>query len=316
MIQELIFVVGLSFIVLLLYFRLADYFNIIDKPNQRSSHTQPTIRGGGVIFLLGVWLCFVLYQLPVSVAIGVSIAGIVGFWDDISPLTQLPRILAHLTGLGLVMYGLEIFTLPIWAIFTIVLFFTAWVNAFNFMDGINGISGMYAIAVLATFYMVPEMHIHQPSIILMIAVILVFGFFNFRTKARTFAGDIGSISLAFILGYFMLDLIVTTGKPQYILFFLVYALDAAFTIFFRLLKRENIFQPHRTHLYQYLANEYAWNHLTVSSIYASVQLIFNLILIYGFTNDIISIPVSLFIFGSSILIYLVIRNRVVAGIKL
>lgn len=306
---------SLSILVMLVYFRIADHFNIIDKPNQRSSHTQPTIRGGGIIFLLGVWLCVAMAQLPISVAIGITIAGIIGFWDDISPLKQFPRIITHLTGLGLVIYGLSLLSLPIWVIGCIILFFTAWVNAFNFMDGINGISGLYAITVLITFYLVPEMNHHKHSIELMTAVVAIFGFFNFRTKARTFAGDIGSISLAFILGYYMLDLIISTGKPQYILFFIVYALDAAFTIFFRLLKRENIFEPHRTHLYQYLANEYAWNHLTVSFVYAFVQLVFNLLLIYGFAHDIISIPMSLIIFGTSILIYLSIRNRVVAGIK-
>src|SRR5690606_637064 len=108
----------------------------------------------------------------------------------------------------------------------------------------------------------------------------VFAFFNFRTKAKCFAGDVGSVSIAFILLFALGALILKTGNFIYILFLTIYGIDSVWTIVRRLLRRENIFEAHRSHLYQYLGNEAGVNKLLISSLYTVLQLIIGLAIIY------------------------------------
>jgi UDP-N-acetylmuramyl pentapeptide phosphotransferase/UDP-N-acetylglucosamine-1-phosphate transferase len=139
---------------------------------------------------------------------------------------------------------------------------------------------------------------------------LVFGLFNVRKKAKTFAGDVGSISMALFLGYFMIKTIIDSGQLGYILFFCVYGIDAIITIINRLIKKENIFQPHRSHLYQYLANEMGYSHILVAFIYAGLQIIINALVIYMDIKG----NLSLFFIGGFLVlitfIYLLARNFV------
>src|SRR5690606_9440901 len=99
----------------------------------------------------------------------------------------------------------------------------------------------------------------------------VFAFFNFRQRAKCFAGDVGRVSMCFILVFVTVSLILATGNLIYILFFAVYGVDSVMTIIFRLLRRENIFKAHRTHLYQYLANEARGNRLVIATCYGVLQ---------------------------------------------
>ncbi|RZM13419.1 MAG: UDP-GlcNAc--UDP-phosphate GlcNAc-1-phosphate transferase, partial [Pedobacter sp.] len=109
--------------------------------------------------------------------------------------------------------------------------------------------------------------------------LLVFIFFNFRTQARCFAGDVGSISIGFIIAFLMMQLILTTGNPNYLLLLLLYGLDASTTVFFRWMRKEEILEAHRSHLYQFLANEKGLAHNTVSLLYIVVQLIINILVV-------------------------------------
>jgi len=140
---------------------------------------------------------------------------------------------------------------------------------------------------------------------------LVFGFFNVRTKAKTFAGDVGSISMALFLGYFMIRTIVETGQIGYILFFAVYGIDAGITILKRIKRKENIFEAHRTHLYQYLANELGYSHILLSVIYTILQLFINAFVIYLESNGSLSSLTLLVIVLVLTLVYLVVRTLVV-----
>ena len=265
----------------LLYFLIADKYNIIDKPNERSSHTKPTIRGGGVIFVLAVLLAWIMGVASWPLALGIVLVGAVSMVDDIRPLHQLPRISVHLLATGLLIYDISQGTsLGLWIP---VLFFLliGWTNLFNFMDGINGITVLYALVALVTFYQLPALEGEQELIALVGISSLVFAWFNVRKKAKTFAGDVGSVSMAMVLGYLMIKLIFITQNPFYLFFFSLYGIDACMTIFIRLSKKENIFNPHRTHLYQYLANEKGFSHLSISFAYAILQLLINLLWIYG-----------------------------------
>jgi UDP-N-acetylmuramyl pentapeptide phosphotransferase/UDP-N-acetylglucosamine-1-phosphate transferase len=155
-----------------------------------------------------------------------------------------------------------------------------WINAFNFMDGINGITVLYALTAIISFAFLSTNQSSLPLLITMGLSCIVFALFNLRKKAKTFAGDVGSISMALFLGYFMIKTIIDSGQLGYLLFFAVYGIDAVITIINRLLKKENIFEPHRSHLYQYLANEMGYSHILMSVIYAGLQLGINAFVIY------------------------------------
>lgn len=294
----------------LIYFKIADSYNIIDKPNSRSSHTSITLRGGGIIFPIAVIIAYLLGYISWEITLAVLLVGTVSFVDDIRPLAQLPRVASHIIAVGLVFYDLELFSESLWLLPIVFVLLIGWINAFNFMDGINGITVLYALTAIVSFSFLPINEPSLPLLIIMGLSCLVFGIFNVRKKARTFAGDVGSISMALFLGYFMIKTIMETGQPGYILFFSVYGIDAIITIVIRLKKKENIFQPHRSHLYQYMANEMGYPHVLVSCIYAGIQLLVNAVVIYMDTSGNLTV---LFIFEFLLIltfVYLFIRKFV------
>lgn len=291
----------------LIYFKIADKYNIIDKPNSRSSHTSITLRGGGIIFPIAILIAFFLGDISWELTLAVVLVGLVSFIDDIKPLSQLPRFASHVIAVGLVFYNLNLYSEALWLLPIVFVLLIGWVNAFNFMDGINGITVLYALTAIVTFAYLPLNEASLPVLITMALSCVVFGLFNVRKKAKTFAGDVGSISMALFLGYFMIKTIIDSGQLGYILFFSVYGIDAIITIINRLLKKENIFQPHRSHLYQYLANEMGYSHVAVSIFYAILQLGINIIIIYVDTKG----SLSLYFAGGFLvlmtLVYLAVR---------
>jgi UDP-N-acetylmuramyl pentapeptide phosphotransferase/UDP-N-acetylglucosamine-1-phosphate transferase len=294
----------------LLYFKIADKYNIIDKPNSRSSHTSVTLRGGGIIFPIAISIAFFLGYVSWPVALAVVLVAVVSFIDDIKPLSQLPRFVSHVIAVGLVFYELHLFYEPVWLLPIVFVLLIGWVNAFNFMDGINGITVLYALTAIVSFSFLSINKACLPLLITIGLSCFAFGIFNVRKKAKTFAGDVGSISMALFLGYFMIKTIIDSGQLGYILFFSIYGIDAIITIINRLLKKENIFQPHRSHLYQYLANEMGYSHVLVSFIYAGFQLAINGLVIYMAAEGYLNLS---FIGGFLILltfIYLLVRNFV------
>lgn len=300
----------------LIYFKVADYFNIIDKPNSRSSHTSITLRGGGIIFPLAILVACILGYISLAITLAVVLVAIVSFIDDIKPLSQLPRFVAHAVAISLVFYDLGLFTQAIWVLPIIFVLLIGWVNVFNFMDGINGITVLYALVAILSFSFLEINKDSLPLLITMGLSCLVFGFFNVRKKAKTFAGDVGSISMALFLGYFMLKTILDSGQIGYVLFMSVYGIDAGVTIFARIKKKENIFQPHRSHLYQYLANELGYSHLVVSLLYSGIQLLINILIFYLQQMGELSLPIIVSFLLFQILFYLWIRNRVIQKITL
>lgn len=267
-------------VIELLYFKIADKYNIIDKPNSRSSHTTITLRGGGIIFPIAMIIAFFLGYVSWPVTLAVVLVAVVSFIDDIKPLSQLSRFASHVLAVGLVFYDFPVFSEVLWVLPIVFVLMIGWINAFNFMDGINGITVLYALTAIVSFSFLPVNHSSLPLLITMGLSCFVFGLFNVRKRAKTFAGDVGSISMALFLGYFMIKTIVDSGQLGYILFFSIYGIDAIITIINRLLKKENIFEPHRSHLYQYLANEMGYSHILISFIYAGLQLGINAFVIY------------------------------------
>jgi UDP-N-acetylmuramyl pentapeptide phosphotransferase/UDP-N-acetylglucosamine-1-phosphate transferase len=300
----------------LIYFKIADHYNIIDKPNSRSSHSSITLRGGGIIFPIAIIIACLLGYFSWAIVIAVVLVAVVSFIDDIKPLSQLPRFASHAIAIALVFYDLNLFYQAIWILPIIFILLIGWVNAFNFMDGINGITVLYAFVAIVSFSFLPINHDSLPLLITMGLSCCAFGIFNVRKKAKTFAGDVGSISMALFLGYFMIKTILDSGQIGYLLFLSVYGIDAIITIFTRIKKKENILQPHRSHLYQYLANELGYSHILVSFIYAGIQLVINAGIVYLEMNGKLSLPiVGSFLMGQ-ILVYLWIRRRVVQKVNL
>jgi len=267
----------LLFVAELIYFKLANRFNIIDKPNERSSHSNVTLRGGGVIFYIGILLYFLLegFQYP-WFFIGLTCISAISFADDIHPQSSRLRLTVHFAAMAMMFYQWGLFTEQWYYILIAIVICTGILNAFNFMDGINGITGVYSMVVIGAFWYINTYQVQFVDANIIYAVLLallVFNFFNLRTKAKCFAGDVGAISIAFIILFLLGLLVIKTGDFSYIILLVVYGIDSVLTILHRLILKENIFLPHRTHLYQILANELEIPHVVVSLFYAFVQLL-------------------------------------------
>lgn len=287
----------------LLYFRIAEKFNIIDKPNERSSHSSTVLRGGGIIFLLGAWIwsAFFGFQYPLFL-VAVTLAAGISFIDDIHSLPDSVRLIVQFAAMGLLIWQLFMMTgddsfiktAGLWMkmgfIVVALIVCVGATNIYNFMDGINGITAGYSAAVLLPLLLVNRIYNFIDTSFLLVALlaIIVFSFFNFRPrgKAKCFAGDVGSVGIAFILLFAIGALIAKTGDITWLVFLLVYGVDGCLTICHRILLHENLGQAHRKHVYQLMANELKISHPVVSLIYALIQLVESVGFIYLIPNDV------------------------------
>lgn len=285
----------------LVYFRIADRFNIIDKPNQRSSHSTIVLRGGGIIFLLGVWIWAAFFGFPGGNAyplflVAVTLAAGISFVDDVKSLPDAARLVVQFVAMALLIGQLYVAAgegsfLADSSLLVLVLFVVAALvvcvgatNIYNFMDGINGITAGYSLAVLVPLALMNVRSEFIDGSFLMVAIlaVLVFSFFNFRPrgKAKCFAGDVGSVGIAFILLFAIGMLIVRTGDVSWLAFLLVYGVDGCLTICHRIMLHENLGEAHRKHAYQLMANELGLSHVVVSVIYMVLQLVISLVMVY------------------------------------
>lgn len=289
----------------LVYFRIADKCNIIDKPNERSSHSTIVLRGGGVIFSLSmvVWAILMVVQgnaiaqyLPFLCGL-VLICGI-SFWDDVKSLPDSLRMAVQIISILLMFWSMGLYTAAdswLWTavIVVVALFFCVGATNFiNFMDGINGITAAYSFAMLLPILLMNRGlgFIEESYLIVAILGVIVFSIFNFRPKgkAKCFAGDVGSIGIAFIILFALGRLMLATKDVTYIVFFLVYGIDGSLTIFHRIMLHENLGQAHRKHAYQLMANELGMSHVVVSLLYMAIQLVISLGFVYLCPNTILA----------------------------
>ena len=308
---------GLIFVILLLlelaYFKIADKFNIIDKPNERSSHSTIVLRGGGIIFLLGAWVWSFAFgfQYPWFL-LGLTLVAGVSFIDDIHSLPDSVRLVVQFTAAALAFYQLGMLSGE-WfetngmlvgglLILLALIVYVGATNVINFMDGINGITAGYALAVLlpllaincgfkfqdSGFNELQGVYFEQSLAVVTILSVLVFCIFNFRPKGRAkcFAGDVGSIGIAFIMLFLIGKVIIATGDLTYLIFLLVYGVDGVLTICHRIMLHENLGEAHRKHAYQLMANELKIGHVKVSLLYMAMQLVVSLGFIYVCPNNV------------------------------
>lgn len=292
----MVYVIVLVLLVLaeLFYFKVADKFNIIDKPNERSSHSSIVLRGGGVIFSLSmiVWAVLMTMQGNGQVVIsylpflvGLLLVAGVSFWDDVKSLPDSVRLVVQFVSMGLMFWSMGILHWNMWWVVLIALIVCVGAtNVINFMDGINGITAGYSLAVLLPLVLLNQkLDFMEPSfLVVAILGVLVFCLFNFRPKgkAKCFAGDVGSIGIAFIMLFAIGKLVVMTGDVTYLIFLLVYGVDGCLTICHRILLHENLGEAHRKHAYQLMANELKIGHVKVSLLYMALQLVVSLGFIY------------------------------------
>lgn len=289
----------------LVYFRIADKCNIIDKPNQRSSHSTIVLRGGGIIFLIGAWMwsLFFGFDYPWFLA-GLTLVAGVSFVDDIRSLPDSVRLVAQFAAAAMAFYQLDILHWEMWWIVLVALIvYVGATNVINFMDGINGITAGYALAVLiplgllntnyqelamnlatnySSVFSSDGVFVDQSLIVAAIIAAVVFCIFNFRPKgkAKCFAGDVGSIGIAFIMLFLLGNVIIKTEDITWLIFLLVYGVDGCLTIVHRIMLHENLGEAHRKHAYQIMANELKIGHVKVTLLYMAMQLAVSLGFVY------------------------------------
>lgn len=319
-------IAALLLIAELVYFKIADKCNIIDKPNERSSHTRIVLRGGGIIFTVALWIWSIWcgFEYPWLLA-GVTLAAGVSFIDDIHSLPDSVRLVVQFVAMFLVFYEMGLLvpteTLGVWVenyfvhaliVLMALILCVGATNIYNFMDGINGITGGYSLAVLMPLMLAnKELGFVNESLLVVIGMsLLVFCIFNFRKKAKCFAGDVGSISIALILLFCIGRLIVMTEDVTWLVFLLVYGVDGCCTIIHRIILHENLGQAHRKHAYQLMANELKIPHVVVSTIYMVLQLFVSLIMLYLIPNTTLAHWVYMIIAGIVlVLAYLAFMKR-------
>lgn len=314
----------------LIYFKIADKCNIVDKPNERSSHSTVVLRGGGIIFLIGAWVWFIAQALgffnplisevlnPLTsypwFLLGLTLVAGVSFIDDIHSLPDSVRLVVQFTAAALAFYQLGMLSGE-WfetngllvgglLILLALIVYVGATNVINFMDGINGITAGYALAVLlpllaincgfkfqdSGFNELQGVYFDQSLAVVTILSVLVFCIFNFRPKGRAkcFAGDVGSIGIAFIMLFLIGKVIIATGDLTYLIFLLVYGVDGVLTICHRIMLHENLGEAHRKHAYQLMANELKIGHVKVSLLYMAMQLVVSLGFIYVCPDNVFS----------------------------
>jgi len=216
-------VVFLECFSVFLYFFIAKKYEIIDKPNERSSHTESVIRGGGIVFYFAAFLYFFASSHQyLYFFLGLSTVVFISFWDDIKSLPNRVRLLVHFASILLLLYQLGAYANANLAIVALVVVVCIGnLNAYNFMDGINGLTGLYSLVTLVAIFVMNFKlgeFIDSDFVISIIIACLIFLFFNYRKKAVCFSGDVGSFGMAFFVLLIMAKLMVFSENPKYIFF--------------------------------------------------------------------------------------------------
>ena len=306
---EMIFYIIFYAAMIFIYIKLARKLKLIDVPSLRSSHSEVTITGGGFVFPIAFILPmlitgeFIHYRATLT---GLLIIMIVSFSDDLKSIPPIIRVIVQVIAVSLLLWQTGgLFKIKAWQILPGFILVVGIINSYNFMDGINGMNALYSIAMIGILWILKASGIFflpvQPVFYHLMSALLAFSLFNVRKKAICFSGDVGSISIAYIISLMIIQVMISTDSAVWILLFGVYGLDTVGTIVLRIKRREKIWKPHRTHFYQYLANERKWSHVQVSLMYAILQFLLSFVLYKGgFTP-------ALLVFVFYIVVYIWIR---------
>ena len=254
---------------------------LLDLPNERSSHCQPTPRGGGLGFIVA-FACTSLIATPAGVVAVLWLVlvplAIVGIVDDRQGVSALIRYLVHLAAASIAVFAFGSFPFPwldylggagqILAFLLTVIAFTAFINFYNFMDGLDGlVAGTTAVQL--SFL---ALYLNQPVWWLLVAALFGFLWWNW-SPAQIFMGDAGSTVLGATVAIALLNVPPETVAADWSALGITLPLigDAVYTLCRRLWRGETIFQAHRTHLYQRLQLS-GWSHSQVATAYIGMNL--------------------------------------------
>ncbi|HEX3536888.1 MAG TPA: glycosyltransferase family 4 protein [Stellaceae bacterium] len=235
---------------------------VLDRPNERSSHTVPTPRGGGIavtgtVLLIWLWLTISGRLQPILLLVPAAalVLAIVSWLDDLRGLSPVARLVTQLAAVGLGMGALPSHAVfqgwlpPVLDDAAVALVWLWFVNLFNFMDGIDGIAGAETATVgLGLVLIAPA-----PETALLAAAIVgaAIGFLVWNwAPARIFLGDVGSVPLGFLLGFLLLDAAARGAWLPALILPAYFLADATLTLLRRLSRRERVWEAHREHFYQ------------------------------------------------------------------
>ena len=298
-----------SLFFILFYFKIATQFKIFDLPNFRSSHKEITIRGAGFIFpliFISSAFFFARNNTYLFFIVGLLMVSVISFVDDLLALSPYKRLLFQILSVVFLLFSFSGLTGATFLIGAVLVL--GGLNAYNFMDGINGITVLYStVSVGSLIWVRRSLGIanlwYDESLVLLFPAFFVFGFYNFRHNAKCFSGDVGAIGMSFIICYGIFELVMTTSNLVYVLLLGIYGLDVVATIVLRIFRKENISQPHRSHLYQFLANEQGFSHLFIASVYALIQIVLSAVVITQ------KIQVVIFIYAVIVAFYIIYRIK-------
>ena len=334
---EALLVIATIAVILLslkLYFPFAEKKGMLAGVNHRSSHTKPVITGAGFIFYISyvfyiISFVFSTWDAPWPLFIGISILAIVSFIDDLKDLWFFIRLVVQILAVILMLYQIYIeFSMEPFAmnaslliILAIVglIFSVGFVNLYNFMDGLNGMMVGITISALAIFALIDFFVVDFVDDLLLVYTAiptLIFAFFKARRQAICFAGDVGAIVLGFVMVYMLVSLLMQTANVVYIFIFASIYLEAGMTVMQRLLAGQNIFKPHRIHLFQLLCNEHKHHHVKISAFYALNQLVFGAIIVtmnYYELNDLVQNLTVIGLFTVETILYFIYKRKLMGG---
>jgi glycosyltransferase WbpL len=278
-------VVGFSFFLTAVLRRYALARSMVDVPNERSSHSVPTPRGGGVAIVITflfslISLCWTGW-IDMAFFIGAfgtgAIVAVIGFMDDHGHIAARWRLLGHFVAGGWALFWLgglpELEAAGValhlgWMGGAFALFYLVWMlNLYNFMDGIDGIASVEAVCACLGVCILYGVGGHQALIwapLFMAAAVAGFLIWNFP-PAKIFMGDAGSGFLGIMLGVFSLQAANVDSRLFWVWIILlgVFIVDATFTLLRRLARGDKVYEAHRSHAYQYASRQYG-RHLPVT----------------------------------------------------
>ena len=288
----------------------------VDVLNERSSHSLPTPRGGGI----GIWIALIIVGIFVTKDLYfsaiLSIAGLLGLLEDRFTLSSKIRLVSQFvisSFIAFLFLGHPSSPLMLSLFIFWLVFITATTNFYNFMDGINGIAGLTGLVGFGLLAFFSYFILNVQDVFLMSAALAAgcIGFlpFNFP-RARVFMGDVGSILLGFVFASFVVRLSTSVEVFLCLIMFLsTFYADSVITIYYRWRRGENLMQAHRSHLYQYLSNDLKLPHWQVSLLYATVQLLFGVLAILAYQNGVtLQIVVFVLFSGMFVISYYMVKK--------
>ncbi len=282
-------------------------WEFVDKPNFRSNHKKPVALGGGIIIIPLIIIFSFLnnYIWNLNVLISILMLFFISMWDDFKNIKPLPRLFFHFLAVTIhIIFYLYpqieddfinnkniLFIFSVFLIFGVIWF----INAFNFMDGINGITSVQVISICLSllaldYYIYHEINILAFSVLIIISVFLYFNW----TPASIFLGDAGSIPLGFIVFILLTDYALKGIWIISVILPLYYLMDTSITLIKRVYKRQRFWEAHKEHFYQQaIKNGFSHSSVSLKLLIVNIGLFSLSFYAYIYKNDIIIFIIAL-----------------------